>query len=56
MGPEIAKFRAIIGLLRPTIFLAKMSNLNTVYCKNINNYFHAKESLVLHMGLMVVFL
>ena len=30
MGPEIANFRAIIGLLWPTVFLAKMSILNTV--------------------------
>ena len=30
MGPEKANFRAIIGLLLPTVFLAKMSILNTV--------------------------
>jgi len=31
VGPEIANVRAIIGLLWPTVFLAKMSILNTVH-------------------------
>ena len=35
MGPEIANFRAIIGLLWPAVFLlAKMSILNTVDCSS----------------------
>ena len=35
MGPEIANIRAIIGLLWPTVFLAKMSILNTVASRDV---------------------
>ena len=40
MDPEIANFRAITGLSWPTLFLAKVSILNTVHSSLASvNYF-----------------
>jgi len=50
MGPEIANVRAIIGLLWPTVFLAKMSILNTVHSLLGKLYFpKAIESTILKL-------